>query len=94
MDHCPSVELLESVHQFPGSYRIKAIGEASDDFSGRVIAAVQAELAAASDLDYSERRTASGRHVAVTLEVTVQTPEQIRRLYEAIHAVKGLTLLF
>ena len=30
MDHRPSVELLESIHLFPGVYKIKAIGRADD----------------------------------------------------------------
>ena len=32
MDHRPSVELLESIHFFPGVYKIKAIGVTDDDF--------------------------------------------------------------
>jgi uncharacterized protein len=53
MDHRPSVELLESTHCFPGVYRIKAIGVASDDFESRVVEAVVAEVAGPCELDYS-----------------------------------------
>ena len=94
MDHRPSVELLESIHLFPGIYKIKAIGLADDDFESRVIEAVCSNLAARSDLDYSIRSTPGGRHVAVTLDITVQTAEQVRAIYADIHALKGLTLLF
>ncbi len=94
MDHRPSVELLESIHFFPGIYKIKAIGLAHDDFESRVIEAVCSNLAARSDLDYSIRSTPGGRHVAVTLDITVQTAEQVRAIYADIHALKGLTLLF
>jgi uncharacterized protein len=80
-DHRPSVELLESTHAFPGVYRIKAIGRSDDDFEGRVVAAVVSLLAAESDLDYSVRSTPGGRHVAVTLDISVRELE-------------GLTLLF
>lgn len=93
-DHRPSVELLESTHPFPGSYRIKAIGQADDDFEQRVIAAVAMHLAAASDLDYSVRATKGGRHIALTLDVNVQTAEQVRSIYASLHEVRGLTLLF
>lgn len=94
MDHRPSQELLESTHAFPGVYQIKAIGLAEDDFAGRVVEAVVAELVGPSELDYSVRSTPGGRHVAVTLEITVQTAEQVRGIYGRIHELKGLTLLF
>jgi hypothetical protein len=83
-DHRPSEELLESTHLFPGVYQIKAIGVASDDFEGRVVDVVVAELPSPSDLDYSVRVTPSGRHVALTLEVSVQNAEQVRKIYAQI----------
>jgi putative lipoic acid-binding regulatory protein len=94
MDHRPSVDLLESTHQFPGVYRIKAIGNASDDFESRVVEAAVAELAGPSELDYSVRTTPNGRHVALTLDISVQTAEQVRNVYARIRELEGLTLLF
>jgi putative lipoic acid-binding regulatory protein len=94
MDHRPSVELLESIHLFPGTYKIKAIGVVDDEFETRVIEAVCSNLAARSDLDYSVRLTPGGRHVALTLDITVQSAEQVRAIYADLHALKGLTLLF
>ena len=93
-DHRPSVELLESTHFFPGVYRIKAIGRSDDEFERRVVDAVVAQLAAASDLDYSVRTTPGGRHVALTLDISVQTAEQVRSIYAEIREIEGLTLLF
>ena len=94
MDHRPSLELLESVHPFPGIYQIKAIGNAEGNFVDRVVEAVQDELPAASDLDYSVRITESGRHASITLHVTVQTADQVRAIYGRIQELPGLTLLF
>ncbi len=94
VDHRPSVELLESIHPFPGVYRIKAIGTSDDDFERRVVEAVVSQLPAPSDLDYSVRSTRGGRHVALTLDITVQTAEQVRAVYAEIQGVAGLTLLF
>jgi putative lipoic acid-binding regulatory protein len=94
MDHRPSVDLLESIHFFPGVYQIKAIGRAEDEFESRVLEAVYSQLAARSDLDYSVRSTPGGRHIALTLDITVQTAEQVREIYAEIREVKGLTLLF
>jgi uncharacterized protein len=94
MDPRPSVELLESIHTFPGEYKIKAIGLTDDDFETRVVEAVCAHLPARSDLDYSVRTTTGGRYVAITLDITVQTAEQVRAIYAEIQAIKGLTHLF
>ena len=94
MDHRPSVDLLESTHFFPGVYKIKAIGRADADFESRVLEAVYSNIAARSDLDYSSRATPGGRHVAVTLDITVQTAEQVRAIYAEIREIDGLTLLF
>ena len=92
-DHRPSVDLLESTHPFPGTYTIKAIGAAEDDFERRVVAAAAAHLPAASDLEHSVRVTQGGRHVAVTLHLTVQNAEQVRAIYSELQGVRGLTLL-
>ncbi len=92
-DHRPSVELLESVHSFPGTYQIKAIGTVADDFEGRVLAAVGEVLAAPSDVECSARFTPDGRHVALTLDLTVQNAEQVRAIYDLIQAIVGLKLL-
>ena len=94
VDHRPSVDLLESTHLFPGVYQIKAIGSAEDDFEARVVEAVVAVVAAPSELDYSVRSTPGGRHIALTLDITVQAAEQVRAIYARIREVKGLTLLF
>ncbi len=94
MDHRPSIELLESTHPFPGVYQIKAIGRSDDDFETRVVSAVCSVLPARSDLDYSVRITPGGRHVALTLDITVQNAEQVRAVYAEINEVPGLTLLF
>ena len=94
MDHCPPEDLLESTHHFPGVYRIKAIGTSDNDFEGRVVETIVAELAGPSGLEYTARTTPGGRHIALTLDVNVQTAGQVRELYARIRAVEGLTLLF
>ncbi len=92
-DHRPSVELLESAHEFPGVYQIKAIGSATNDFERRVVEAVTAELVTAADLNYTARTTPGGRHVSLTLDVRVQSAEQVRTMYARLHAVEGMTML-
>jgi putative lipoic acid-binding regulatory protein len=94
MDHRPSEDLLESNHPFPGTYQIKAIGTSENDFVARVVEAVVSELATPSELDHSVRVTPNGRHVSLTLEMNVQSADQVRAIYARIRDVKGLTLLF
>jgi putative lipoic acid-binding regulatory protein len=94
MDNRPSLDLLESTHFFPGVYQIKAIGAADEDFETRIIDAVVAQLTSPSELDYSVRSTPGGRHVALTMDVTVQNAQQVRDIYETLGDVKGLTFLF
>lgn len=89
----PPADLLESTHTFPGTYTIKAIGQASDDFASRIVAAARAHLTAECELDHSIRSSSGGRHVAITLDFTIQTAEQVRRIYAEIGKVEGLTLL-
>lgn len=92
-DHRPTADLLESVHPFPGTYQIRAIGASADDFEGRVVAAVAEEVATLSEIDHSARFTPNGRHVSVTLDITVQSADQVRAIYARIQAVEGLALL-
>jgi putative lipoic acid-binding regulatory protein len=92
-DEPRSGDILESAHSFPGRYKIKAIGRASEDFEPRLMSAVRACLGPEADLEHSARTTPGGRHVAITLEITAQSAEQVRELYAEIHKVEGLTLL-
>lgn len=93
MDRVPIEELLGANHPFPGPYQIKAIGSSGDDFPGRVVAAALTQLAGPSELEHSIRQTQGGRHVAVTLELTVQSAEQVLAIYAALREVEGLALL-
>jgi uncharacterized protein len=94
VDHRPSEDLLEASHPFPGTYQIKAIGTPDDDFVGRVVEAVVSELATPEELDHKIRMTPGGRHVSLTMEMNVQSADQVRAIYARIREVKGLTLLF
>jgi uncharacterized protein len=89
----PPLELLQSVHTFPGTYQIRAIGSVENDFIGRVVALVQGELAGPSEVDYAERFTPDGRHVSVTLDITVQSAEQVLLIYQQLQGVEGLRFL-
>jgi uncharacterized protein len=94
VNHGASLELLTSTHAFPGKYVFKAIGLMDDDFTGRVVALVRAELQQAFDAPYETRETPSGRHISVTIEPWIETPEQVLAVYDRLKAATGLVMLF
>jgi putative lipoic acid-binding regulatory protein len=71
----------------------KVIGRADNGFAARVVAAVRDELADEVDPPHSMREAVGGRHVAVTLEPTVQTPQQVLAVYRRVRALAGLVML-
>jgi putative lipoic acid-binding regulatory protein len=89
----PSISLLESTHEFPAVYMFKVIGLVENGFAARVVAAVREELAGTTDPPFRVRETAGRRHVAVTVEPTVQTAEQVLAIYERIRRMAGLVML-
>lgn len=90
----PSLEVLEANHEFPCNFTFKAIGAAEDSFVGRVLSAVREELPAGSEPPFSTRSTAAGRHISVTIEPSVDSAEHVIRIYQSLHRIEGLVMLF
>ncbi len=88
-----SIQLLESIHRFPGPYMFKVIGRADNGFAARVVAAVRDELAGSADPPFKLREAVGGRHVSVTLEPTLQTVQQVLAVYRRIRRIPGLVML-
>jgi putative lipoic acid-binding regulatory protein len=93
VDEQLSLELLNDTHDFPGPYIFKAIGRVENGFAARVVAAVREELAQDVDPPFRLRETLHGRHVAVTVEPTVQTADQVLAVYRRIRKMAGLVML-
>jgi hypothetical protein len=93
MSPLPPAELLDATHQFPCRYTFKAIGRDVDDFVLRAVHAVREVLELAGELESSSRRTANGKHVAVTIELEVATSEQVLQVYARLHRLEGLAML-
>lgn len=94
MDLGTSLELLATTHQFPGKYVFKAIGVLDDDFPDRIVAAIRSELKHEFDSPASVRETSGRRHVSVTVEPWIETPEQVLAIYDRLKAETGLVMLF
>ncbi len=50
-------------------------------------------MAASSDVDHALLETKAGRHVSVTLDISVTSAEQVRAIYAELGEVEGLMLL-
>ena len=94
MYQLPAIDLLESTHSFPGPYMFKVIGKAEKGFIARTVAAIREELAAEVDPPYSVRETAGGRHVAVTVQPTLQSAQQVLNVYGRLRLLTGLVMLW
>ncbi len=94
MHNIPSIELLKSVHSFPGKYLFKVIGHADDGFLARAVAAIREATGADIDPPYSIRQSASGKHVAISFDVPVQTAYDVEDIYKRLITLKGLVALF
>ena len=89
----PSIELLESRHTFPGTYTFKVIGDASENFTARVISHVRDELGIDEDPPYSLRTAKGGKHVAITIEPTCNSAQQVLAIYSRLMGMDGMVML-
>jgi putative lipoic acid-binding regulatory protein len=93
MSQLPSIELLESMHTFPVVYMFKAIGKSDRGFVARAVAAVREELKLEADPPYRSRDAVGGRHVSVTLQPAVATPNEVVAVYRRLAKLDGVVML-
>jgi uncharacterized protein len=86
-------ELLDAIHEFPCEFLIKVIGTTKDNFIGRVIEAIVAVELKETDVSYTSRETAGGRHTSVSITVIAQTSEHVMKIYAAIREVHGVVMV-
>jgi putative lipoic acid-binding regulatory protein len=90
----PTIELLEKTHAFPCPFLLKVIGKSEQGFMARVIAVVREELSAETDPPFRVREAVGGRHVAVTVEPTVHSAQQVLAIYRRLGTLEGLVMMF
>jgi putative lipoic acid-binding regulatory protein len=93
MSQLPSIELLETMHTFPAVYMFKAIGKSDRGFVARAVAAVREELKLEADPPYRSRDAVGGRHVSVTLQPSVATPDDVVAVYRRLAKLDGVVML-
>lgn len=72
----------------------KVIGEDDHTFAGRVIAAIREDLPVDHEPAVRFRKTASGRHICVTIEPEVADAQQVLAIYERIYTLDGLVMVW
>ena len=87
------LESLETNHEFPGEYTFKAIGGNPDRFAQSVLAAVADVLELPGQPPHSVKHTPNGRHVSVTLTLTVETPQHVIKVYNRLQVLDYLVML-
>ena len=81
----PDRDLLLSSHAFPGGYVIKCFGRQTDTFRQAIhLAIATVELPRAPQV--SERLSENGNHLCMTLDLHVDTVDQVIAVYEEIYA--------
>lgn len=88
----PSRELLLANHTFPGDYTIKAFGPKSAEFETAVVEAATILLGAAR-VRSAVRASSQGRRICVTLELSLETVDEVIRVYERIYEIPKLMLI-
>ena len=88
----PSVELLLATHEFPGEYIVKAFGPGDDGFRAAVLATA-AEVIGAERVRSTERGSRHGRKICITLVLSVETVDDVVRVYDRISEVPQLLML-
>ncbi len=87
------LESLKTNHEFPGPYTFKAIGGNPQRFAESVLSAIVDELSLPNDPPHSVKHTPNGRHVSVTIALTMESPRDVISVYGRLKALDDLVML-
>lgn len=88
-----SLDALKQVHQFPGPYIFKVIGENSPEFLAHVVQIAVWVLGPRTQPAVSVRQSSGGKHQSITLKVRVSTAEGVLDVYEGLGTLAGVRFL-
>ena len=89
----PPLELLESVHQFPGPYTFKIITHNDPAVQSAVMAEIKKSLNLNEAPPFSSRTSENGKHASLTVELTLQKAQDVHTVYRALQGVPGVLML-
>jgi putative lipoic acid-binding regulatory protein len=70
--------------QFPSTFALKIIGKNSEDFEVFVVSLVSQQLPGLNRDKISSRLSRDGTYIAVTVEITPQSKEQLDTIYKEL----------
>jgi putative lipoic acid-binding regulatory protein len=88
----PARELLLANHAFPGEYTVKAFGPSTAGFREAIEAAAAAVIGQ-TRTRVSERTSRAGARVCITLDLNVETVDEVIDVYARIYQVSELKLV-
>lgn len=88
-----ALERLKAGHTFPGPFTFKAIGANTSAFAQAVAQSAVAVVGPGAHVAVASRQSEAGRHQAVTLQVRVQSPEQVLEIYALLAGIDGLKMV-
>ncbi|NBX68674.1 MAG: DUF493 domain-containing protein [Proteobacteria bacterium] len=89
----PPIELLESVHKFPGPYTFKIIASNDQETVSKILEVIKTLLNLEELPKYSSRLSDSGKHVSLTVEPTLEKAQEVHTIYKALLKTPGVLLL-
>lgn len=92
-DHNSFLSRLEDVHDFPCDFVFKIIGENTTTFVTQVVQASVNAMGSSAQPDVDTRESSGGKHVSVTLTITVTRAREVIEVYELLNAVEGVKFL-
>lgn len=72
---------------------MKVIGDSNQGFIARVVERARICLGHEKSPKYSFRQTRNGKHVAVTLEIPAEAPQQVLDVYKGLSEESGVVML-
>lgn len=86
------LETLRAVHQFPGPYTFKLIGDNDATLVESALEILKTEL---PDIEptISRRESDKGNHQAVTMTLVVPDAETVHTLYSSFRKLPGMRML-
>ena len=88
-------ELLESQHVFPGGYTFKVIYRSAEGMSERICQAINQSTGIEINADnFSVRESSSANFLSMTLDIEVQSAQQVLDVYEVLGTMENIVSWF
>ncbi|MCP4872914.1 MAG: DUF493 domain-containing protein [Proteobacteria bacterium] len=89
------LELLAAQHDFPGPFTFKVIYRASAEIGATIIESVCVATGIPRPTEPpSTRQSGGGKFESMTLELRVDSPEQVLAVYAALNDIEGVISAF